>query len=347
MKAIVKTRRAYGSLEIAEIPKPIPGPNEVLIKVDAVGVCGSDVHIYQYDKTYHHIPVPLVVGHEYVGFIEEAGSEVSGWNPGDKVMGEAVIPCEKCSYCRTGSWQICPRRKGLGVTFPGAMAEYIAVPQQVLHHIPAELDSALAVIAQPFAVAIHGIERAPIGKGGEAIAVFGPGIIGLGAALAVKETNADAVILFGIQDDEAARMPIARKLGIDAVDLGKESPLEALARVAGLHKGFDAVLDCSGSAGAIQEALKGLKKGGTLMAIGIPAGPVTIDLAAMVRSENNLLTSYSANWWSYERAIRLIGQHSETLQGAVRKFALSNFIAAFETSGKKEALKSVIIFAEG
>lgn len=344
MKAIAKTKREYGCLEMVDIPKPAPGPNEVLIKVSAVGVCGSDVHIYKYDDTYHHIPIPLIVGHEYVGNIEEVGQGVTAWKVGDKVMGESVIPCEMCSFCRTGSWQICPNRKGLGVTYPGMMAEYVKVPQQILHHIPAHLDDALAVVAQPFSVALHGIERTQIPSGEKAIAVFGPGIIGLGAALAIREANAGPVILFGIAEDDLVRMPLARKLGIEAVDLGKESPREALERVAGPSDGFDYVLDCSGAAPALQQGFKALRKGGTLMEIGIPTSAITLDLAAMVRSETNLKTSYSASWQSYENAIRLIGRHREMMQSMVGKYELDNYLAAFEASVRREDLKSVVVF---
>ncbi|MHC1759756.1 MAG: zinc-binding dehydrogenase [Negativicutes bacterium] len=344
MKAIAKTKREYGWLEMIDIPKPVPGPNEVLIKINAVGVCGSDVHIYKYDDTYHHIPIPLIVGHEYVGAIEETGQGVTAWKPGDKVMGESVIPCEMCSFCRTGSWQICPNRKGLGITYSGMMAEYVTVPQQILHHIPAELGDTLAVVAQPFSVALHGIERAQIPSGEKAIAVFGPGIIGLGAALSIKESNAGTVILFGITEDEAVRMPLARKLGIEAVDLGKESPRDALNRVAGPSDGFDFAIDCSGAAPALQHAFKALRKGGTLLEIGIPTGAITVDLAAMVRSETNLKTSYSASWQSYEHAIRLIGRHREQLQSMVEIYQVENYLAAFEASVRREDLKSVVIF---
>ncbi len=344
MKAIAKTNREYGCLEMIDIPKPVPGPGEVLIKISAVGVCGSDVHIYKYDDTYHHIPVPLIVGHEYVGVIEETGQGVTAWKAGDKVMGESVIPCEMCSFCRTGSWQVCPNRKGLGITYAGMMAEYVTVPQQILHHIPAELPDALAVVAQPFSVALHGIERTRIPSGEKAIAVFGPGIIGLGAALAIKESNAGAVILFGIAEDDLVRMPLARKLGIEAVDLGKELPRDALNRVAGPSDGFDFALDCSGASAALQHAFKALRKGGTLMEIGIPTSAITIDLAAMVRSEINLNTSYSASWQSYEHAIRLIGRHREQLQSMVGIYQAENYLAAFEASVRREDLKSVVVF---
>lgn len=345
MKAVVKTERAYGHVEIMDANKPHPKAGEVLVKIKAVGVCGSDVHIYQYDDTYHHIPVPLILGHEYAGIIEEVGPGVTDWKVGERVMGEAVIPCDSCMYCRTGLWEVCQNRRGLGVTSQGAMMEYMAVPLNVLHRLPDGLDFHDAVLAQPCAVAMHGIERTSFGKGDQDVAVFGPGIIGLSAALALKAGGASSVVLFGTDVDEEMRLSAARKMGLEAVNLSKETPLEALKRVTGKSDGFDFVYDCSGAHQAITDGISVLKKGGTLMEIGIPTRPITIDLAGMVRSEKNLMTSYSANWQSYERAIKLIYDNRVELGKLVNKYRLDDqLIQAFEDSVAKKTLKAVVLF---
>lgn len=344
MKAVFKTERAYGNVEIMDITKPQPKAGEVLVKIKAVGVCGSDVHIYQYDDTYHHIPVPLIMGHEYAGIIEEVGPGVTGWKVGQRVMGEAVIPCDSCMYCRTGLWEVCMNRKGLGITSQGAMMEYMAVPLNVLHQLPDDLTFADAVLAQPCAVAMHGIERTNFGKGDEAVAIFGPGIIGLSAALACKESGAN-VVLFGTDLDEEMRLSAARKMGLEAVNLSKETPKEALKRVTGQSEGFDYIFDCSGAHQAITDGIAVLKKGGTFMEVGIPTKPITLDLASMVRSEKILMTTYSSNWKGYERAIKLINSNKEQLGKLVNKYCVDDeLIQAFEDSVQKKTLKAVVLF---
>jgi len=344
MKAVVKTERSYGKLEVQNVPKPQAGPGEVLVKIKAVGVCGSDVHIYKYDSTYHHIPIPLIIGHEYAGVIEEVGPGVTDWKIGDKVMGEAVAPCDRCVYCRTGLWEVCVNRIGLGVANQGMMKEYAIIPLNILHDLPEGLDFPEAVVAQPCAVAVHAIERTPLGKGGEAVAIFGPGIIGISAALACKEKGADMVILFGTDADEKIRLSAARKLGIEAVNLSNESPKEALMRIMKRNIGVDVVLECSGAQKAITDGLSILKKGGTLMEVGLPTGPVTIDIAGMIRSEINYLTSYSGTWYDYERAIHIMYKNREQLGRFVSKYPLDHVIQAFEDSVQMKTLKSVILF---
>ena len=345
MKAVVKTERAYGKIEVSDVPLREVGPGEALIRVRAAGVCGSDVSIYKYTSNYSHIPIPIRLGHEYAGVVEQVGPGVTGWKPGERVMGEAIIPCDKCRYCRTGQWEVCANRRVLGVTEDGTMSEYAVVPETILHQLPGQLDFTEAVVAQPCAVAIHGIERTPLGKGGENVAVFGAGIIGLSAALAAREFGAKKVVLFGIDVDKAIRLPAARTFGLEAVNLGEEAIEEAARRTTGGADNFDVVLECSGSEQAFNNGLPLLRNGGTLMEIGMPAEPFTVDMTKAVRKQVNILTSYSANWHSYERALQIINSNKEQLAQVVSKYPLEKLVRCFDDSTQKKVLKSVLLFS--
>jgi 2-desacetyl-2-hydroxyethyl bacteriochlorophyllide A dehydrogenase len=287
------------------------------------------------------VPIPIVPGHEYVGVIEESGSNVEGYRVGERVLGEAIIPCDKCIYCRTGSWQICLNRKGLGITSYGSMSEYVAVPETVLHKLPDGLEFPVAVIAQPFAVGIHGVER--LGRGGEKVAIFGFGSIGLGAALACKESGA-SVVVFEI---DKRRIEIAKEFDIEAVNLNKVYPETVLKRITGKKEGFDVVIECSGAQQAINDSLRILKIGGTLIQIGIPADDnIAINLATMVRKEQNLNCSYSAKWYSYERALDICFKYRYKLEKIITAYPLQRVNEAFEAiiNKKGNTIKNVIIF---
>ena len=272
MKALVK-RKAEPGLWLEEVPEPVPGLNDVLIRVDRTGICGTDLHIYNWDAwAQKTIPVPMVVGHEFVGQIVEVGANVSDFHPGEVVSAEGHVVCGRCRNCLAGRRHLCKDTSGIGVNRPGAFAELIAVPMtNVWHHKP-DIDRDVAAIFDPFGNAVH--TALSFDLLGEDVLVTGAGPIGIMGAAVAKHAGARFVVVTDVND---YRLSLARQMGADVtVNVQRESLREVQQRL-GMKEGFDVGLEMSGNAAAFREMVDQMCHGGKIAMLGIPSEPMSID----------------------------------------------------------------------
>ncbi len=272
LKALVK-KLAEPGVWLEDVPEPKISINDVLIRVDRTGICGTDLHIYKWDAWARKtIPVPLVIGHEFVGEIVEVGSNVKDFAAGDIVSGEGHVVCGRCRNCMAGRRHFCADTKGIGVNRPGAFAEYISLPMtNVWHHDP-QLPRDVQAIFDPFGNAVH--SALSFSVLGEDVLITGAGPIGLMSAAVARHAGARFVV---ITDLNPYRLELARKLNVTrAVDPTKE-PLKDVIKQLGMTEGFDVGLEMSGNEHAFREMLDTMGHGGKIAMLGIPDGDMSID----------------------------------------------------------------------
>ena len=272
MKALVKRHDAPG-LWLEDVPEPSIGINDVLIKVDRTGICGTDVHIHNWDAWARKtVPVPLVVGHEFVGEIVEVGSNVSDFHPGAVVSGEGHVVCGRCRNCMAGRRHLCKDTKGIGVNRPGAFAEYISLPMANVWHHADNIDRDLASIFDPFGNAVHTALTFEIL--GEDVLITGAGPIGCMAAAICKYAGARYVV---VTDVNPWRLELAKKMGATRVVDVRHERIADVQRELGMTEGFDVGLEMSGNANAFREMIANLCHGGKIAMLGIPSEDIAID----------------------------------------------------------------------
>lgn len=277
MKALVK-RKAEAGLWLEEVPRPEIGVNDVLIRVHRTGICGTDVHIWKWDDWARKtIPVPMVVGHEFVGEVVASGSNVADFHPGEIVSGEGHVVCGLCRNCLAGRRHLCKDTHGVGVNRPGAFAEYISLPMtNVWHHDPS-IDLDVAAIFDPFGNAVHTALSFPVL--GEDVLVTGAGPIGIMAAAVARHAGARYVV---ITDVNPYRLELARKMGATlALDVRHTSLAEAQKQL-GMKEGFDVGLEMSGNPSAFRDMLANLCHGAKIAMLGIPEREMAIDWSLVV-----------------------------------------------------------------
>jgi threonine 3-dehydrogenase len=272
MHALVKRSSAPG-IDLADIPKPTVGHNDVLIRVKRTAICGTDVHIYNWDEWARKtIPVPMAVGHEYCGVVVEVGSEVSGFTPGDRVSGEGHITCGYCRNCRAGRRHLCRNTQGVGVNRPGCFAEYVVIPALNAFKLPDAIDDEIAAILDPLGNAVH--TALSFDVVGEDVLITGAGPIGIMATAIVRFIGARNVVITDVND---FRLDLARKMGATlALNVSRES-LDGAMKQLGMQEGFDVGLEMSGNAAALRDMLRTMHHGGSIAMLGIPPTEVAID----------------------------------------------------------------------
>jgi threonine 3-dehydrogenase len=272
MKALVKSRREPG-LWLEDVPEPQVGINDVKMRVLVTGICGTDLHIYGWDAwAQSTIPVPLVIGHEFVGEVTEVGSNVNDFRPGDIVSGEGHVVCGRCRNCLAGRRHLCAHTVGIGVNSPGAFAEYIVLPMtNIWKHSPG-VDLEVAAIFDPFGNAVHTALSFPVL--GEDVLITGAGPIGIMAAAVVRFAAARHVV---ITDVKPKRLQLAEKLGVTLAVNTTETRIADVQKKLGMHEGFDVGLEMSGNAAAFREMLANMSHGAKIAMLGIPSGEMAID----------------------------------------------------------------------
>ncbi|MBL8265573.1 L-threonine 3-dehydrogenase [Steroidobacter sp.] len=272
MRALVKAHAAVG-IELQEIPKPTVGPNDVMIRIKRTAICGTDMHIYNWDAwAQKTIPVPMAVGHEYSGEIVEIGSEVSGFAIGDRVSGEGHITCGYCRNCRAGRRHLCRNTLGVGVNRQGSFADYVVIPAFNAFKLPAVIDDEIASILDPLGNAVH--TALAFDLVGEDVLITGAGPIGIMAAAIARFVGARNVVITDVND---YRLELARKMGATlALNVQRDSLDDAMKQL-GMQEGFDVGLEMSGNPSAIRSMLRTLHHGGSIAMLGIPSSEVAID----------------------------------------------------------------------
>jgi threonine 3-dehydrogenase len=279
VKALVKSKAERG-LWLEDVPEPKIGINDVLIRVHRTGICGTDVHIYNWDAwAAKTIKVPMVVGHEFVGEIVEVGANVADFQPGQVVSGEGHVVCGRCRNCLAGRRHLCADTKGVGVDRAGAFAEYLVLPMSnVWVHDP-KIDRDVAAIFDPFGNAVHTALSFPVL--GEDVLVTGAGPIGIMAAAVARHAAARYVV---ITDVNPYRLELARKMGVTRAVNPKEQKLQDVQAELGMTEGFDVGMEMSGNAAAFRDMLANMAHGAKIALLGIPSGEVAIDWNTVIFS---------------------------------------------------------------
>jgi threonine 3-dehydrogenase len=272
MKALVKSRAERG-LWLEETAEPAIGINDVLIRVRYTGICGTDVHIYQWDTwAQKTIPVPMAIGHEFVGEIVEVGSNVNDFYPGDIVSGEGHVVCGRCRNCLAGRRHLCARTLGVGVNRPGAFAEFISLPMTNIWRHDPRINQEVAAIFDPFGNAVHTALSFPVL--GEDVLITGAGPIGIMAIPVVRHAGARHVV---ITDMNPFRLDLARKMGATLAVNPTETPIAEVQKQLGMLEGFDVGLEMSGNAEALRDMVANMSHGGKIAILGIPAKEMLMD----------------------------------------------------------------------
>jgi threonine 3-dehydrogenase len=277
MRALVKRHRKPG-LWMEEVPVPDLGPDDVLIRVKKTAICGTDLHIYNWDNwAQKTIPVPMVTGHEFVGVIEKLGTNVSGYKVGDRVSGEGHITCGHCRNCRAGKRHLCRNTVGVGVNRQGCFAEYLAIPYSNVFKIHDSIPDDVASMFDPYGNAVH--TALSFNLVGEDVLITGAGPIGIMCAAIAKHVGARHVVVTDIND---YRLELAKQLGATRiVNVSRES-LSDVMREIGMVEGFDVGLEVSGNAKAFRSMLDTMNHGGSIALLGIFPEEVAIDWSSVV-----------------------------------------------------------------
>ena len=330
-------------MELMEVAKPVCGEQEVLIRVRAIGVCGTDYHIYT--DEYDTCP-PLIVGHEFSGEIVETGSKVTRLKPGDRVISElSVESCGVCRYCKTGNMQICLSKKAPGTHIDGVYAEYKAMPEHLVHVLSDAVSFEQAALIEPAAIVAHSLlQRAKV-EPQDFVVVLGPGPIGLLALQMAKMNGARTVVMVGTDVDEKQRLPLARKLGADYVlNASQEDVVQKVIELTdGL--GADLVVECAGSTPAINSGIDMLRKQGKMCVIGIP-GPEKILVSwkkAVIKALNVVFTfSSSPLAWMWVLSM-LAGGKLDVDSLISHKYPLEQWEEVFMETERGNVIKAVLI----
>jgi L-iditol 2-dehydrogenase len=302
MKALLLSQ--YNQLDVADVPAPVPGAGEILVRVAACGICGSDVH--GYDGTSGRRIPPIVMGHEASGVVSGVGAGVAGFKPGDRVTFDSTVYCGDCEFCRQGEINLCNNRQVIGVSCgdyrrAGAFAEYVVVPQHIAYHLPDALEFEHAAMLEAVSVALHAVRISEM-KGGETALVIGAGMIGLLTLQAAKAGGAAKVL---VADIDPTRLQRAKSLGADETLLlsGNELAQEVLRQTRG--RGVDLVLEAVGREETIAASIASVRKGGTVTLIGNISPEVKIPLQVVVSRQIRLQGSCASSG-EYPQAMELL-----------------------------------------
>lgn len=337
MLAVVKEYKGEG-FTLMDVPVPKIGPDDVLIKVKAVGICGSDMPIF---SGVREVPFPMIPGHEFSGTIEETGSNVKKFKIGDRVTPGLVINCGECIYCRQGYESLCENILETGIHVDGAFAEYVKVPAKTVHVLPDTMTYEQAASIDPIASAYRPVKKANIGSE-DTVLVFGPGPIGIYTVQCAKAEGAKKIIIAGVNGDEE-RLELAKKLGADyTINISEVDMIQAVKDV---NDGLlpDIVFEASGHPSSVQMCLDSIKANGKIVFIGIQHQSVDLELAKIVRQEIKVEGSICYTWKDYKECIDLVSSgRVDTDNMVTHKFALKDIDKGLEVMKNREAVKVIL-----
>ena len=338
MRALVKAQAAEG-LWLEDVPEPEIGVNDVLIRVRKTGICGTDLHIYGWDAwAQKTIPVPMVVGHEFVGEVAAVGSNVSDFQVGDLVSGEGHVVCGRCRNCLAGRRHLCAHSIGLGVQRPGAFAEYVALPMtNIWHHWPG-IDEDVASIFDPFGNAVHtALSFAVLG---EDVLVTGAGPIGCMATAVVRHAGARHVV---VTDLNPYRLELARRMGATLGVDPRERDLADVQRELGMTEGFDIGLEMSGNPDALRSMIANMAHGGGIAVLGIPAAEVALDLNPIIFNMLTVKGIYGREMYETWNQMTVMLQSGLDIRPVItHRFSHRDFEEAFSVARSGESGKVIL-----
>lgn len=338
MKALVKRERAPG-IWLEDVPEPTCGPNDLLIRIRKTAICGTDVHIYNWDAwAQRTIPVPMVVGHEYVGEVVEVGSEVQGFQLGERVSGEGHIVCGHCRNCLAGRRHLCIHTVGVGVNRPGCFGELLSLPASNAFKLPAEIDDSVASILDPLGNATHTALSWDLV--GEDVLITGAGPIGCMCVAIAQFAGARYVAITDLND---YRLDLARQLGATrAVNVGSQDLKRVMAEL-GMQEGFDVGLECSGSAAGFRSMLSVMNNGGRISLLGIPPNDTAIDWDQVIFKGLHLKGIYGREMFETWYKMKTMLQGGLVVDPVItHHFPIAEYQRAFDTMRSGESGKVIL-----
>jgi threonine 3-dehydrogenase len=341
MRTLAKNRREPG-IWMAEAPKPEVGPNDVLIKIRKTAICGTDMHIYNWDEwAQKTIPVPMHVGHEYVGTVEAMGSEVRGLRIGQRVSGEGHIVCGHCRNCRAGRRHLCRNTVGVGVNRPGAFADYLVIPAVNSFPIPDDIPDEIAAILDPFGNAAH--TALSFDLVGEDVLITGAGPIGIMAAAICRHVGARHVVITDVND---YRLDLAKKMGAHrTVNIQREKLADIMPSL-NMVEGFDVGLEMSGVPAAFRDMLDVMNHGGKIAMLGIPPGDMAIDWTKIIFKGLTLKGIYGREMFeTWYKMIAMIQGGLDLTPMITHRFDVKDYLEGFRTMGSGKSGKVVLSWA--
>ena len=341
MKALVKEKPEPGHVALKEVPEPSAGAGQVMVRVKAAGVCGSDLHILHSDIKLNLRP-PVIMGHEFSGVVEQAGEGVEGFRPGDRVTSETTFrSCGVCLHCRSGCYNLCPEKELIGYVHDGCFARYCVAPGHRLHLLPENLTFEEGALCEPLACCVHAVVEQTVVAAADTVVVAGVGTIGLLCAQVARARGA-AVIVCGTEADRA-RFRVAERLGIEKlINVLREDAVEIVRSATG-GQGADVFLECSGAPAAANMGIALLRRGGRFCQVGLFGKPMEVDFEQIAYKELVVSGSIGSKWSSWRKALGLLASERVTAGPLVSDpLPLDAWQEAFGRFERKEGLKILL-----
>jgi threonine 3-dehydrogenase len=338
MRALVKSRSAPG-LWLEEVEKPVPGPEDVLIRVNKVAICGTDMHIYNWDAwAQKTVPVPLVVGHEYIGIVEEIGDQVTSASPGDRVSGEGHIMCGVCRNCRAGRGHLCRDTRGVGVNRPGAFADYVCIPAKNAYLVPDQISDEIGALLDPLGNAVH--TALSFDLAGEDVLITGAGPIGLMATAVARHVGARHIVVTDVNDD---RLALARQLGASRGVRADSSSIEEVMRELDMKEGFDVGLEMSGNASALSDQVRHIIHGGKIALLGLFPRDPEVSLNDAIFKGVTLKGIYGREMFeTWHKMIAMLTSGLDVERVITHRLDFEEFETGFTALNNSEACKVIL-----
>ena len=342
MPAVVHYAIKKGGVELRDVPIPSPGEREVLLKVAAVGVCGSDVHTYHNTQSWA-ANVPVILGHEFCGQVAEVGAGAKGFREGDWVVSETAAEIDEDSpQARAGLYNLDPHRRGFGSGRDGAMTRYVRVPARCLHRMPPGLEPDIAAYAEPCCVAYNAVVGNARVRPGDTVVVIGPGPIGLLCAQIARLSGAGAVVIAGTTRDQARLATGIETGATHAVDVETQD-MSAVLRGLGDGGGADVVIDAAGVSASLESALRWVRPAGVVSKVGWGPQPLDFSMDPLVQKNVTLQGSFSHNWPIWERVLRLLASVQLDVRPLISRVAsLEEWRSCFDGMAEGTLLKAVL-----
>ncbi|MFS2173667.1 zinc-dependent alcohol dehydrogenase [Priestia megaterium] len=330
MLTVVKTKKVR-ELKVQDQAKPLLDKNDVLIKVDYCGVCGSDLHAYTHSKGYEFVEKPIILGHEISGEVVESYDKLTNHLVGKKVIVESMNYCGECENCQNGRHSICEHNKVIGLHYDGGMAQFVKTKSLYVREIPEDLSVKTAALSEPLSIAVHAVNRAGEINTKHVVHVQGPGIIGFFVGLVCVQKGAK-VILSGLEKDYENRLSKCAEFGMIPLIADKENLTEKV----------DVLFECSGSTAAVKTGFQSLKKGGRSIFVALYEQEINLFLTQFVRNEWPLITSYGCGPEDYLDSFKILKKYEEPLNRIIALYPVSQANQAFKDSLNQDVLKAVL-----
>ena len=344
MRALVKYGNEDDKVEIRDVPVPEIGPDDILLEVKAVGICGWDVEMWRHSMA-NPVTVPVVQGHEFCGVVSKLGGNVQGYRVGDRVVSEtAAVICGKCPQCYSGNYHLCSQRKGFGYGVDGAFTDFVKVPSRCLHRIPENVSFDHACLTEPVCVAYQALVVLSDIKPGLGILIIGPGPVGLFCVQIAKACGAAPVIVVGTERDDQ-RFAVAKELGADRIiNVSNEDPANLITNITA-GAGVPLVVDAAGNEHALKLAIDMVSRQGQITKIGWGPEPVNFSLDPLLNKAARLQGTFSHNWQTWQAVIAMIGQGTIRMEPMIsHRITIDQWHQTFHAIEECQGVKAIMLF---